>query len=155
MTPVDHRLQGWGSTTGCPQIKAQRVDGSGNALDFIPIPPHGPLTRYVKLRVVHAPGMLGTFSPPPTSKEPLFSDPDMHDGTCITHVPWCMLGSLTSGGGENVHDIAGVCATCNFTYLAGGPLWYCYRVFWRHWSYEHRRGQSMKDNMPTNVTKNR
>ena len=29
----------------------------------------GPLTRYVKLRVVHAPGMQGTFSPPPTSKE--------------------------------------------------------------------------------------
>ena len=29
----------------------------------------GPLTRYVKLRVVHAPGMPGTFSPPPTSKE--------------------------------------------------------------------------------------
>ena len=29
---------------------------------------HGPLTRYVKLRVVHAPGMPGTFSPP-TSNE--------------------------------------------------------------------------------------
>ena len=30
---------------------------------------HRPLTRYVKLRVAHAPGMAGTFSPPPTSKE--------------------------------------------------------------------------------------
>ena len=30
---------------------------------------NGPLTRYVKLRVVHAPGMPGMFSPPPTSKE--------------------------------------------------------------------------------------
>ena len=30
---------------------------------------HVPLTRYVKLRVVHAPGMPGTFSPPPTSKK--------------------------------------------------------------------------------------
>ena len=30
---------------------------------------HGPLTRYVKLCVAHAPGMPGTFSPPPTSKE--------------------------------------------------------------------------------------
>ena len=29
---------------------------------------HGPLTRYVKLWVVHAPGMPGTFSPSPTSK---------------------------------------------------------------------------------------
>ena len=36
--------------------------------------------------------MPGTFSPPP-----LASDPDMHHGTCVTHVPWCMLGSLTSG----------------------------------------------------------
>ena len=25
------------------------------------------------------------------------SDPDIHRGTCVTHVPWCMSGSLTSG----------------------------------------------------------
>ena len=25
------------------------------------------------------------------------SDPDMHHGTCVTHVPWCMPGSLTNG----------------------------------------------------------
>ena len=30
---------------------------------------HGPLTRHEKLRVAHAPGMPGTFSPPPTSNE--------------------------------------------------------------------------------------
>ena len=36
--------------------------------------------------------MPGTFSPPP-----LVSDPDMHHGTCVTHVPWYMSGSLTSG----------------------------------------------------------
>ena len=30
---------------------------------------NGPLTRYVKLWIVHAPGILGTFSPPLTSKE--------------------------------------------------------------------------------------
>ena len=53
---------------------------------------HGPLARYVKLRVVHAPGMPGTFAPPPR-----VSDPDMHHGTCVTHVPWCMSGSLISG----------------------------------------------------------
>ena len=53
---------------------------------------HGPLARYVKLRVLHAPGMPGTFSSPPR-----VSDPDMHHGTCVTHVPWCMPGSLTSG----------------------------------------------------------
>ena len=48
--------------------------------------------RYVKLRVGHAPGMPGTFSPPLR-----VSDPDMHHGTCVTHVPRCTLGSLTSG----------------------------------------------------------
>ena len=53
---------------------------------------HGPLTRYVKLRVAHAPGMPGTFSPPPR-----INDPDMHHGTCVTHVPWCILASLTCG----------------------------------------------------------
>ena len=30
---------------------------------------HGPLTRYVRFRVAHAPWMPGTFSPPQTSKE--------------------------------------------------------------------------------------
>ena len=39
--------------------------------------PHGPLTKYVKLQVVHAPGMPETFSR-------------------VTHVPCCMPGSLTS-----------------------------------------------------------
>ena len=53
---------------------------------------HGPLTRYVKMQVAHAPDMPGTFPPPPR-----VSDPDMHHGTCVTHVPWCMPGSLTSG----------------------------------------------------------
>ena len=49
------------------------------------------------------------------------SYPGMHHGTCVTHVPWCMSGSLTSGGGENVPGIPGACATFNFTYLARGP----------------------------------
>ena len=53
---------------------------------------HGPLTRYAKLPVAHAPGMPGTFSPTPR-----VSDPDMHRGTCMTLVPWCMPGWLTSG----------------------------------------------------------
>ena len=35
-------------------------------------------------------------------RKPLISEPDMHHGTIITHVPWCMSRSLTCGGGENV-----------------------------------------------------
>ena len=53
-------------------------------------------------------------------RKPLVSDPDMHHGTSVTHVPWWMTGSLTRGGGENVPDIPDACTTC--TYLARGPL---------------------------------
>ena len=46
-------------------------------------------------------------------RKPLVSDPGMHHGTCVTHVPWCMSGSLTRGGRENVRepifDIAWCC----------------------------------------------
>ena len=53
---------------------------------------HGPLTRCTNLRVAHAPRMPGAFFPPTR-----VSDPNMHYGMCVTHVPWCMPGSLTSG----------------------------------------------------------
>ena len=57
---------------------AHRLETSGS---------HEPLARYEKLRVGRALGMPGTFS--------------HYYGlailTCVTYVPWCMLGSLTSG----------------------------------------------------------
>ena len=56
-------------------------------------------------------------------RKPLVNDPGMHHGTCVTHVPWCMSGSLTHCGGENVPGIPGACATRNFTYLVRGPWW--------------------------------
>ena len=37
---------------------------------------------------------------PKLQRKPLVNDPSMHHGTCVTHVQWCMLGSLTRGGGE-------------------------------------------------------
>ena len=52
-----------------------------------------PLNRYVKLRVVHVAGMPGTFSPPPLQRNPPVSNPGMHHGTCVTHMPRCMSGS--------------------------------------------------------------
>ena len=55
-------------------------------------------------------------------RKPLFIDPGMHQGTCVTHVPWCKSGSLSYGGGENVPRIPGACATRNFTNLVRGPL---------------------------------
>ena len=47
-------------------------------------------------------------------RKPLVSDSGMHHGTCVTHVPWCMAGSLASGGGENVPGIPGACTPAIF-----------------------------------------
>ena len=55
-------------------------------------------------------------------RKPLVSNPGIHHSTCVTHVPWCMSGSLTCGGGEDVSGIYGACTTRNYTYLARGPL---------------------------------
>ena len=66
-------------------------------------------------------------------RKPLVSDPDMHHDTCVRHVPWCMSGSLTNGGGENVPGIPGACTTRNFTYLARGPWG------WDNQTLEHMR----------------
>ena len=55
---------------------------------------HGPLARYVKLRVAHAPGMPERFPRHRLQTKPLVSDPGMHHGTCVTYVPWCISGSL-------------------------------------------------------------
>ena len=75
------------------RICGKNVDTMG-ASDFVgtSLWNNGPLARYVNLRFAHAPGMPGTFSPPHR-----VSDPDMHHGTCVMHVPWSMSGSLTSG----------------------------------------------------------
>ena len=82
---------------------------------------HGPLARYVKLRVVHAPGMLGMLSQPPR-----VSNPDMH-------VPWCKPGSLTSGfpwsrwrGKRSRHSRRML--NPHFTHLVRGP-WPISRLF--------------------------
>ena len=39
------------------------------------------LSRYIKLRAAHAPGIPRTFSPPSR-----LSDPDMHHGTCVASI---------------------------------------------------------------------
>ena len=68
-------------------------------------------------------------------KKPLVSDPGMHQGTCVTHVPWCMSGLLTRSGRENIPGIPGACAIRKYTYLAWGPLVTWMPVCWfsREW----------------------
>ena len=46
-------------------------------------------------------GKAGNFFPRHRlQRKPLLCDPGVHHGTCATHVPWCMSGSLTRGGGK-------------------------------------------------------
>ena len=70
-------------------------------------------------------------------RNPLVNDPDMHHGTCETHVPWSMSGSQTRGGGENVPGFPGGCATSNLTHLVRGP-----------WSFDD--GSDVKHRPPIN-----
>ena len=41
----------------------------------------------------------------------------------VTHVPWCMSGSLTCGGGENIPGIPGACAPAILRIWQEAP-WY-------------------------------
>ena len=44
-------------------------------------------------------------------RKPIVSDPGMHHCTCVTHMPWCLSGSLTRCGGDNLPGIPVACAT--------------------------------------------
>ena len=77
---------------------------------------------------------------PRHQRKPLVSDPGMYPGTCVTHVLWCMPGSLTRSGGENVPDIPGACATRNVAYLARDP--------WMNWDPSNDRQSDLLYNTP-------
>ena len=80
-------------------------------------------------------------------RKPLVSDPGMHHGTCVTHVPRCMSRSITRGGGETfpafpVHaqpailriwqEVHGV--SCQFYQCICRPQtnWTNFVPWWRH-----------------------
>ena len=73
-----------------------------------------PLTKYVKLRLYMRRECRERFPRHRLQRKPLVGDPDMHHGTCVTHVPWCMSGLLTRGGGENDSGISGACTDPRF-----------------------------------------
>ena len=66
-------------------------------------------------------------------RKPLVSDPGMHHGTCVTHVPWYMSGSLTCGDGENVPGIPGACAPANLRIWQEAHCGYIKTVGYRSW----------------------
>ena len=102
--------------------------------------------QYVKLRIAHAQGIPETFSLPQTLKRPLISNPSMHYGTCVSHVPWCMSGSLNRGGGEtsrHSHKTLDGLANC----LSCRVSWYdSYRGkrLSRRWKYHNIDCQTMR-----------
>ena len=84
---------------------------------------NGPLTRYVKMWIVHAREYRERFPRHQLQRKSLVSDPGMHHGTCVKHVPWCMSEYLTRVDGENVPGIPDGCATRYFTYLEWHRGW--------------------------------
>ena len=83
---------------------------------------NGPLTRQINWGLRMRRECRERFPQHRSQRKPLISDPSMYHGTCVTHVPWCMSGPLTRGGGKNVPGIPGACAIHDFTYLVRGPL---------------------------------
>ena len=82
-------------------------------------------------------GCRGRFSRHRLRRKPLVSDPAMHHGTCVTHVPWWMSGLLTRGGWVNVPGIPGACAAINAAYLIRGPLITFHRLFFGNVTKHH------------------
>ena len=106
-----------GNETGSWQSTILYICGSGVMLS----PFHRPLSRYANCGLCMRRACRERFPRHRLQRKPLASDPGMHHDTCVTHVPWCMSGSLTRDGGENVPGIPGAGETRNFTYLVKGP----------------------------------
>ena len=96
--------------------------------------------------------MPGRFPHHRLQMKPVFSNPGMHRDTCVTHVPWCMSGSLTREGGENDPGIPGACATHNFAYLVKGPWLGTYTFQW-HFNKKHKNNPCTNMHLKMSSTK--
>ena len=74
-------------------LKLNHVSKRGHSKSYVVdvIFTYGPLTRYAKLRVAHAPVMLGTFSPPPlqlcvSGKRPMAQEAKVATATILTQL---------------------------------------------------------------------
>ena len=85
------RTNGW-RETNMPPSNFVEAGGRGIIICFVIRQVPWASYQICKIAGAHAPGIPVTFSP-----SPQVSDSDMHHGTCVTHVPWGMPGSLTSG----------------------------------------------------------
>ena len=90
----------------------------------------GPLIRYETCGLHMSWECRERFPRHQLQRKPLVSDLGMHHDTCVTHVSWCMSGSLTRSGRENVPGIPGACTTRNFCVSGKRPIWYKLNVQW-------------------------
>ena len=106
-----------------PYVAGSRADKKGKSNKSVNewcLPEQWASSQIRKIAGCACAGNAGNVFPP------WVSDPNMHHGTCVAHVLWCMPGSQTTGflwsqWRGNVPGIPGACATCNFTYLVRGP----------------------------------
>ena len=71
--------------------------------------------------------------------KPLIRNPGMHHGTCVTHVPWCMSGSLTCGGRGKRSRHSRRMHNPQFYVSGKRPMvarmsWLCSRCWWAPWT---------------------
>ena len=67
-------------------------------------------------------------------KKPLVSNPGMHHGTCVTHVTWCMSGSLTRGGGGKFPAFPRM-RNAQFYVFGNRPMEVGFPLLW-HWGHQ-------------------
>ena len=99
------------SSTRNASVKSNATSGfDGTALLKTPLLCNKPWASYQIHKIVGcacAGNARNVFLRRRLQRKPLISDPGMHHGTSVTHVPWWMYGSLTRGGGENVPAMPG------------------------------------------------
>ena len=73
----------------------ERLLTEGNEINIHPINCATVLLQWPSCQIRKIVGCAGAGKAGNVSLPPRFSDPNMHHGTCVTHVPWCMPGLLT------------------------------------------------------------
>ena len=72
-------------------------------------------------------------------RKPLVSEPGMHHGTCVAHVPWCMPGSLNRSGGGKRSRYSRHMRNPWFCVIGRRPMekWYqqCTKLNWAEYSH--------------------
>ena len=120
----------------CNQVRSVNYGYNPNNLRIWVTTKLAPWASY-QIRKIVGCACAGNVSPRRRlQRKPLVSDPRMHNGTCVTHVPWCMPGSLTRGAGKTFPAFPAH-AHPQLYVSARGPwrLWVFCEIIHRHSTY--------------------